>query len=129
MSGMKQRVVVVGASPKPDRYSNRAVALLLEHGHEVVPVHPSATAVHGIPVVRRIADVGGHVDTVTMYVSRAISDSVAEDLLTLRPARVIFNPDSENPDLQQALEHGGIATLEACTLVLLNTGQFDSNRQ
>ncbi|MCM8776521.1 MAG: CoA-binding protein, partial [Candidatus Omnitrophica bacterium] len=33
-------VAVIGASDKPDRYSYKAVKLLLERGHRVYPVHP-----------------------------------------------------------------------------------------
>ena len=125
MEKTKQRVVVIGASPKPHRYSNRAVALLIEHGHEVIPVNPAAKVIHGIPVVKHITDITGHVDTVTLYVSAAVSNSIHQDLQRLHPDRVIFNPGSENPALRRALESTGIATEEACTLVLLKTNQFD----
>jgi hypothetical protein len=37
---------------------------------------------------------------------------------------VIFNPGAENTALVAELEKAGIACEEACTLVLLNTGQF-----
>ena len=48
MSPIKKRVVVMGASAKPDRYSNQAVRLLLENGHEVIPVHPKLDEVEGL---------------------------------------------------------------------------------
>jgi len=128
MAGTKQRVVVVGASPKPERYSNRAVALLLEHSHDVIPVNPNAGVIHGLPVVKDLAAIDGHVDTVTLYVSEAVSSLLEDALVKLGPDRVIFNPGAENPALQQALKAKGIATLEACTLVLLKTNQFDKAR-
>ncbi len=124
MVNNKQRVVVVGASPKEERYSNRAVRLLVEHGHEVVPVNPAESSIEGIPVVPRLDDLGGHVDTVTLYVSPKISSAMEEPLTALNPDRVIFNPGTENPALCAALKAHGIHTEEACTLVLLNTGQF-----
>lgn len=119
-----ERVVVVGASPKPDRYSNQAVRLLLEHGHAVVPINPASPTIEGLPVVPRLEEVTGPVDTVTLYVGPAISSTLEATLVTLRPNRVIFNPGAENPALQASLEKHGIATEEACTLVLLNTHQF-----
>jgi hypothetical protein len=45
-------------------------------------------------------------------------------LRSINPRRVIFNPGTENPELERALEKSGIQTEEACTLVLLHTGQF-----
>ena len=47
----KERVVIVGASDNPERYSNRALLLLRKHGHEVIPVHPKLAEIDGIKVV------------------------------------------------------------------------------
>jgi len=120
----KQRVVVVGASPKPHRYSNQALRSLVEHGHEVVPINPAVSSIEGIPVVPRLDDLTGHVDTVTLYVSPQRSSALQGPLTSLHPDRVIFNPGAENPALCAALKAEGIHTEEACTLVLLNTNQF-----
>ena len=124
MADRKQRVVVVGASARPDRYSNRAVRLLLEHGHEVVPVHPATAFIEDLPVISRLEDLRGPVDTVTLYVSAQRSSALEEAVINLRPGRVIFNPGAENPSLAQALRDNGVEVLEACTLVLLRTKQF-----
>jgi predicted CoA-binding protein len=120
----KQRVVVLGASPKPARYSNRAVRLLMQGGHEVLPIHPAASSIEGLPVVPHLAELSGHIDTVTLYISAGRSSKLADILVNLHPNRVIFNPGAENPDLQASLEAEGIHTENACTLVLLNTEQF-----
>ena len=124
MAHRKQRVVVVGASPKPERYSNRAVRMLLQYSHEVLPVNPGVSSIEGLPVVRDLAEVSGPVDTVTLYVSAERSSALEESLLSLNPVRVIFNPGAENPDLRAKLDAHGIRTQESCTLVLLSTGQF-----
>jgi uncharacterized protein len=119
-----QRVVIVGASNNPERYSHRALLLLRKHGHEVVPVHPKLTEIEGIAVVADLSAITSPVDTVTMYVGAAISNGLKEKLIALKPQRVIFNPGAENTALADALQNAGIACEEACTLVLLNTGQF-----
>lgn len=124
MCEKKQRVVVVGASPKPERYSNRAMRLLIEHGHEAIPVHPAVEKIEGVSAVKSLAEITDDIDTVTLYVSAAISSSMQDALLEMRPKRVIFNPGAENAPLRDALESNGIQTLEACTLVLLNIGRF-----
>jgi predicted CoA-binding protein len=120
----KERVVIVGASNNPERYSHRALLLLRKHGHEVVPVHPKLAEIEGIPVVADLSLIAGPVDTVTMYVGPAISSGLQDKLIALKPRRVIFNPGAENASLAEALQKAGIACEEACTLVLLNTGQF-----
>ena len=120
----KQRVVIVGASDNPERYSHRALLLLRKHGHEVVPVHPKLAEIEGVAVVADLSAITCPVDTVTMYVGAAISNGLTEKLIALKPRRVIFNPGAENTALADALQNAGIACEEACTLVLLNTGQF-----
>lgn len=124
MGDMKQRVVVLGASHKPERYSNRAVRRLMQHGHRVIPVNPSETAIEGLPVVSSLQDVDGPVDTLTVYVSPGTSTTLEETIIRLHPGRVIFNPGAENPALMDRLMREGIRTEEACTLALLATDQF-----
>ena len=119
-----ETVAVLGASPKPDRYSNQAVRLLLEQGHCVIPIHPAIQEIEGLQVAASLSDLSGKVDTLTVYVSPAISSRLMSEILHLKLGRVIFNPGSENPKLRAALARAGVHTEEACTLVLLNTGQF-----
>ncbi len=124
MSSSSQRVVIVGASDKADRYAHKAQLLLSQHGHGVVPVHPRLGSIEGMPVVADLSQVTGDVDTVTMYVGPAISQGLGDKLVAVKPKRVIFNPGSENAELQEKLEAAGIEVEEACTLVMLRTGQF-----
>ncbi len=37
---------------------------------------------------------------------------------------MIFNPGTENEEFMKKLEKGGVEVLEACTLVMLGTGQY-----
>ncbi|MDQ8038355.1 MAG: CoA-binding protein [Pedobacter sp.] len=121
---MSETVAVLGASPKPERYSNKAIRMLGEYGHKVLPVNPAQKEIEGLPVIAHVEELPAGVDTVTVYVSPAHSDPLLPGLLALKPRRVIFNPGAENPALENELEKAGIAVEEACTLVLLRTGQF-----
>lgn len=124
MNSQNRYVAVLGASPKPERYSNQAVRLLLEHGYDVLPVHPAMEEVEGLRVYKNLPAIALPVDTVTVYLSPQHSTPLTQALIALNPRRVIFNPGAENPALQSALAGAGIAVEEACTLVLLRTGQF-----
>jgi predicted CoA-binding protein len=121
---MPETVAIVGASPKPERYSNRAMHELLHHGHSVFLVHPVLKTIETFPVYPSLDELPGSVDTVTMYVSKEASASMLSSLLSIKPKRVIFNPGAENPELQAALISHGIKAVEQCTLVLLSTRQF-----
>ena len=124
MENLKQTVVVLGASSKPERYSNKAVSLLKTHGHKVIPVHPAIKEIVGLPVAASLAEIDRNVDTLTLYVSSVHSTPLIDAILSLNPTRVIFNPGTENPELRDTLKEQGIHAEDACTLVLLNTGQF-----
>jgi len=124
MNQKKERVVVLGASPNPERYSYKAVCMLQEYGHEVVPVHPVADKIEGVPVVAKLNQVTGHVDTLTLYLSADALTALENDIINLKPGRVIFNPGTENPTLMENLRKKGLNVVQACTLVLLRTGQY-----
>lgn len=117
-------VAVLGATPKEDRYSFKAVKMLLDHGHRPIPVHPAGHEVLGIAGVKSLAEITQPVDTLSMYVGPQISDKEFDNILRLRPRRVIFNPGAENETLAERLRAAGIEVVFACTLVMLQTDQF-----
>ncbi len=117
-------VAVLGASAKPERYSYQAVALLKDKGHTVFPVHPAIGEIQGLKAYARLSDIQEALHTLTVYVSAGNSSALQGEILASQPRRVIFNPGAENPILTEALRQQGIEVLEACTLVLLRTGQF-----
>lgn len=119
-----ERVVIVGASDRPDRYAHKAMLALQKHGHETVLVHPRLKEISGLQVHATLQEITDGVDTVTMYVGPAASAGMAADLIALKPRRVIFNPGTESPELKSELRNAGIRAEEACTLVMLATGQF-----
>jgi predicted CoA-binding protein len=121
---MSKNVVVLGASHKPERYSYKAVGLLREKGYNPIPVHPRGNPVGGIPARISLNEVEEDVDTVSVYVNKNISGKMTDEIIALNPKRVIFNPGAENESLEKELEKNGIKAVEACTLVLLRTGQF-----
>ena len=119
-----ENVVVVGASANEDRYSNKAMKMLAEYGHNPIPVAPAASEILGRQVFASVADVAGPVDTVTLYVGPPRQLGLFEQIIQLKPKRVIFNPGTENPDEYARLDAAGIEAIEACTLVMLRTRQF-----
>ncbi|MDP8212484.1 MAG: CoA-binding protein [Candidatus Zapsychrus exili] len=118
------KVVVVGASNKVHRYSYKAVMFLKEKGHEVYPIHKKIKDIEGIKVYDSIKEIAESIDIVTLYVNAAISNLIRDDLIAKKPKRIIFNPGAENFNLENKAKEEGIETVNACTLVMLKTGQF-----
>lgn len=117
-------MVVLGASDNPQRYSNMALKLLCKCGHKVIPVHPRLKQIEGIPVTQTMDEIDEEVDTLTLYVGPLRSKVLKDTIISLKPKRVIFNPGSESPELEEALTAHDICFLKACTLVMLHSGQF-----
>ncbi len=118
-------VAILGASQKPERYSYKALKLLIDKGHFAFPVHPLITMIGESPAYKRLVDIPAPIHTITVYMGPERSNALADDIMALSPSRVILNPGAENPDLTRRLKDNGVEVLNACTLVLLNTGQFD----
>lgn len=121
---MSENVVILGASDKPERYSYKALKMLDEHGHHVIPVHPKLSKIEKIKCIHSLSEINLKVDTLTMYINPDISNKMENEILALKPHRVIFNPGTENPSLEKKLDEIGVKVERACTLVLLSTGQY-----
>ena len=112
---MNKKTLVLGASLKPNRYSNMAIKRLVNHQVEVVAIGLRKGKVSGVPIL--VATTNDelydfdlvNIHTVTLY---------------LNPTRVIFNPGTENVVFFDLLTENNINFEIACTLVLLGTDQY-----
>lgn len=120
---MSKRTLVLGASDHSYRYSFMALERLKAKGHEVFALGAHEAKVGDTPIVT-VAGNWAPIDTVTVYLSAKNQQGYVDYLLALRPKRVIFNPGAENEVLAKKLKHAGVEVLEACTLVMLSTGQY-----
>jgi len=118
-----KKTLIIGASPNPNRYAYRAASSLLNHGHEFVPFGIKRGEVFKHPILNEFPQ-DEEIDTITMYVNPSIQKAYHDDILKLNPKRIIFNPGTENDELRELAEAQGIETEYACTLVMLNTGQY-----
>ncbi len=124
---LNKNVVILGASAKAERYSNRAHKMLREYDYKVFPVARMAGDILGVPAITDLSDIEASIDTVTIYVRPAILAKLIDKVLEMRPRRVIFNPGAESEELAEKLKSADIVVTEACTMVLLRTGQFEDD--
>ena len=64
-----QTIVVLGASNKPQRFSNRAIRMLMDYGYHVIPVHPKLENIEGLVVTHHLSNIQEPVDTLTGMLS------------------------------------------------------------
>ena len=122
---MEKKTVIVGSVPKPYRYAFKAAEMLEESDLDFVPLGIQQGQVKGKEILNlydrpAIQDV----HTITLYINPQRQKTWYDYLLSLNPQRIIFNPGTENQEFKIMAEERGIYCLEACTLVMLSTGEY-----
>jgi predicted CoA-binding protein len=115
--------MVLGASPNSERYSYMATVLLLEKGHDVYPYGIKEGMIQSLPILQ-VWPSNGSINTLTLYLGPKAQEAYYDEIIALKPDRIIFNPGTENAVLANLANAAHIETIEACTLVMLTTGQY-----
>ncbi len=118
-----KNTLIIGASPNPARYAYRAAQMLKSKGHSIINIGIKSGEVAGV-TIEKPGEIYQDVDTVTLYIGPDLQAGYFDYILQTNPKRVIFNPGTENDELEILLKEKGIEPVEACTLVLLATGQY-----
>ena len=123
MEQLKNKTLVLGASGNPARYSFLAINRLRKSGYPVLAIGRKTGRVGDVEVIteKKPAD---DVDTVALYLNASHQKEYYDYILSLKPKRIIFNPGTENDELYDLARANHIQPMEACTLVLLSTGQY-----
>lgn len=119
----KDKTLVLGASEEPSRYSNMAIRMLRKHRYAVVAIGRKAGQVEDV-IIETGTPHREDIDTVTLYMNPMHQRPLLEWIISLKPRRIIYNPGTENPELQALASAKQIENLEACTLVMLSTGAY-----
>jgi predicted CoA-binding protein len=118
-----KKTLVIGATPDASRYAYIATKMLGDYDHKVVPFGIKKGAINGHIILNEPPQ-DLDFDTVTLYLGPQNQPQYYDYIIGLDPKRVIFNPGTENPEFEQMLTDKGIEPVEACTLVMLRTGQY-----
>jgi uncharacterized protein len=116
--GEPRIIAVVGMSPSRDRPSNSVARYLQEHGHTVIPVHPTATEIEGLrayPDLRSIPKTV-RVELVDLFVAPGRTAAVVEQAAEIGARIVWFQPGAEHPATERRARELGLETYSGvCT--------------
>lgn len=118
-----KRTLVLGASPNPARYSYLAVNKLARYNHPVIAIGKRKGKAGDTEITTEQVPLT-NIDTVTLYLNPQNQKQYYDYIISLKPNRIIFNPGTENDELYKLAKQNRIQVMEACTLVLLSTGQY-----
>ena len=120
---VKFKTLVIGASINPERYSYKAIHLLVKHKIEVIPMGIKPGLVANLSIVSPLI-VQNNIHTITLYLEASKQYLYYDFILKINPKRVLFNPGTENPELANLLNEKDVLWENACTLVLLSSNQY-----
>jgi len=111
--------LVIGASPNPERFSHKAVKLLKRKGYKVIPVGRRKGEIEGIPILLFDEQLSLPIHTLSIYLSPGGQKQWYEYLTSLKPRRVIFNPGTENEELEDHWRKRGVEIIKNCNIKML----------
>jgi len=120
---MEGTTLVIGASLKRERYSNKAIYKLRENEISVVGIGLRIGKVYDVEIIKE-KRIFTNIDTVTLYLNPKKQEEYYQYIIDLKPNRVIFNPGTENTNFIDLLNKNAVKTEVACTLVLLAMKQY-----
>ena len=120
---MNKKTVIIGATTDSSRYAYRAAKVLIDKGHEIVPIGIKKGEVFGNKIINDYPFIE-NVDTVTLYVGSANQSNLVDYIISLKPKRIIFNPGTENEYLIKKAIDNDIEPVIGCTLVMLASKSY-----
>ena len=124
-TSINEKIVILGISDNPERYSHKAHQKLLENGFtNQIGISPKKLTLNEIELVDSLHKIKDDIHTLTLYVGSKRLESMIDSILKLAPKRIIANPGTENKNLLSQAKKMGIEVIEGCTLVMLALEKF-----
>jgi len=119
----QKTTLIIGASLKHGRYSNILMQRLSQAGMPAFGIGATKGQVGSITIDTATLALE-NVHTISIYLREELQGEYEDYILALKPKRIIFNPGAENKNLKLKAESIGIEAINACSLVMLQTGQY-----
>ncbi len=111
-------IVIIGASPKPERYSNKAIIAYLKKGFKVYAVNPKYAGqyIHGVKVCASLDEIRSSIDVAALYVRPHIGITFLDKLAEKGVKKVYVNPGTESDELLEKGKKLGMNMIQACAI-------------
>ena len=109
---------VVGLSNNSERAAYRVAKLLMEKGHQVIPVHPKAETVHGQKGYAKLSDIPFAVDVVDIFVNSELAGEVVDSAIEIKAKGVWLQLDViDEAAVDRAGKAGLISVMNRCPAI------------
>ena len=109
---------VVGLSNNSERAAYRVAKLLMEKGHQVIPVHPKAETVHGQKGYAKLSDIPFAVDVVDIFVNSELAGEVVDSAIEIKAKGVWLQLEViDEAAVDRAGKAGLISVMNRCPAI------------
>jgi len=109
---------VVGLSNNSERAAYRVSKLLIEKGHQVIPVHPKAETVHGQKGYAKLSDIPFAVDVVDIFVNSELAGEVVDSAIAIKAKGVWLQLDViDEAAVDRAGKAGLVTVMNRCPAI------------
>jgi predicted CoA-binding protein len=109
---------IVGLSNNSERAAFGVAKVLIEKGHQIIPVHPKAETVHGQKGYAKLSDIPGKVDVVDIFVNSELAGEVVNDAIALGAKGVWLQLDVIDAGaISRANDAGLLAVMNHCPVI------------
>jgi len=119
----QNKVVILGASENQEKASYAVTKLLYKRGYDIYAVNEQKGNIGNIKI-HDFSETLTEAETISVFYSPSKQKSYYEFLLALHPKRIIFNPDTDNPELEELARQHHIKVIKGCTFALLINGMW-----
>lgn len=109
---------VVGLSNNSERAAFGVAKLLIEKGHQVIPVHPKAETVHGQKGYEKLSDIPFPIDVVDIFVNSDLAGEVVDSAIAINAKGVWLQLDVIDQSAVTRAENAGLlAVMNRCPAI------------
>jgi uncharacterized protein len=105
-------IAVVGASTNPEKAAHRIPQLLIDRGYRVIPVHPSAEEIFGLPVAASLQDIDGRIDIVDVFRPSEEAADIAREAVAVGAGALWLQLGVTSPEARSIAEEAGLDFVE-----------------
>ena len=113
-----KRLAIAGASRDKSRVGSMILKELRRMGYEMLPVHPVADELQGLPCVHRLADLEGSVDGLILVVPPAQTEILVREAEAAGIGRVWMQQGAESADAVEYCGQNGLVTVHGQCILM-----------
>jgi len=111
-------IAVLGASKDRSKYGNKCIRAYQQAGYQVFPVNlGSSDDIEGEKTYRRLVDVPGELDRISVYLPPPVLVKVLPDIAAKGCDELWLNPGTESDEVLALAEQLKLNVIQACSIV------------